>query len=310
MAGALSLVVVSVSLYSGIRTGLVSRHLRQFFDVMDTDETVLVEPHSPVMDATVGRRSADAFREQHGLQNISKSTRAAPNVSVGHDEHMKVIGSGGRNISRISGKTFLCPPREGHGTNREFRCRNNDTIYAALSTFASSKWKLKMQAKLEGFTVLISTYDRDSFAEECALYYATCPFVKQIDVVFHNPTRPPPPNLLSLVKRIGANSTSTNFRLVRANTNRISNRFNMSGVSTRAVFSIDDDRKVPCSYMTEAFLLWIHMGDLAFVMPLYDAARWIDFQPSVHFYNWNGPSIDSKYNTGFVTQGGVYTRSI
>lgn len=57
---------------------------------------------------------------------------------------------------------------------------------------------------------------------------------------------------------------------------QISNRFNTSGVATEAIFSVDDDRKIPCELVTEAFLLWLHMGNLSMVLPVYDAARWID----------------------------------
>lgn len=62
---------------------------------------------------------------------------------------------------------------------------------------------------------------------------------------------------------------------------QLSNRYNSTGVTTDAIFQIDDDRKIPCEYVEEAFLLWQFLGDLSFVLPFYDAARWLNFMVRV-----------------------------
>lgn len=276
-------------------------------DYTDVSDGNLLSTPSIVSGVLLGRHSDAVFREMQRMQEDELPPHPVSGNATAGIYHSKVsTGAPKLNTTRLTAQTVWCPPREGDGSNQAFACNKTDGIYAALSTFAASKTALETRAKLDGYTVLISTYDRDYYAEECALYYATCPFVKQIKLVFHNPLREPPPNLVSLQDRIGTNGTTwPTFRLARADTNRISNRFNVSGITTDAVFTIDDDRKAPCSYLTEAFLLWLHMGELAFVIPLYDATRWLDLQPSHTDYDWKSPYADGKYNTGFVTQGGT-----
>ena len=174
----------------------------------------------------------------------------------------------------------------------EFECPATHPVEQALSTLNASRSALQQAAAKSGYTVILSTFNRDESAEELALYYASCPHIRQLDVVYHDPKREPPASLRNLGDRINTMASNVTYRLRHMTENKISNRFNVSGVNTAAVFSVDDDRKIPCRNVEEAFYMWLHLGPNALVLAFYDAVRWIDFRyPEARntLYDWKSP---------------------
>lgn len=61
-----------------------------------------------------------------------------------------------------------------------------------LKGFVKAKPALIERAQATGLTVMVSTFARDNAVAQAAVYYATCPFVREVVVVFHNPVCSPP----------------------------------------------------------------------------------------------------------------------
>jgi hypothetical protein len=86
------------------------------------------------------------------------------------------------------------------------------------------------------FSVVVSTYDRDKKLIINTAHWLTCPHVKDVHVIWHNPKRAPV--LDGLDPRVQVHQQSTD---------RITNRFRLpSSVTTDAIFSVDDDVAIDC----------------------------------------------------------------
>jgi len=144
----------------------------------------------------------------------------------------------------------------------------------------------------EGFTIVISTFRRDSCLQVIVPHYLSCQ-PKQLRIVWHDFSRQYPSWLAEL---------SQNGSIVIDNTSSdsLANRWVPQDFATRAVFSVDDDVMHQCGEVQAAHAVWQrHPFQLVgFAARLIEDGGCYFWKSS--FLNW--PS--NKANTLFITKGG------
>ena len=233
----------------------------------------------------------DAIQKQ-GIANPGPA--GAADSGLVRPEHKQKIGGAGKS-SGSQGVQFKCATQQFDKAN--FTC-TKDALYDQLSSLDVSDPALHQRASQEGYTIAISSFSRDRSLAKHALRFTQCPYVKQIDIVWHDPNRTPPDWLKAKLQH-----PRIHFR--EQTTDLLTNRFRspLKHSSTDAIFSVDDDRFVPCRKMTEAFLLWLHLRGDAMVLPERWATRWFDLGAGVRGSRVQFPAW-RRYNTGWVTMAG------
>ena len=114
------------------------------------------------------------------------------------------------------------------------------------------------------FTVVLNTYQRPALLSRALAHYATCgPQVSAVRVVWSE-QRPPPQRAEPSDARFFLLDSASQSRDYMPSvsydthpTSSINNRFApLKGLSSDAVFSVDDDMAVPCNALLDAFAAW------------------------------------------------------
>lgn len=159
-----------------------------------------------------------------------------------------------------------------------------------------------------GFTIVVSSYDRLENLDITLRHWQSCPGVAQIDVVWHHP---------ELTIEARQYPSLVNFRYYPDN--KLTNRFRVpengqqkpnepSGFQTTAIFSVDDDVMIDCGVLAAGFCLWCHQeaqGEPAvvgFEPRDFDIVTETPKNPSG--YSWNDSCKGNcTFNTVWVTKG-------
>jgi hypothetical protein len=106
--------------------------------------------------------------------------------------------------------------------------------------------------KDDSLTVLINTFKRHEQLEASVKFYTQCPLVKHIAIVWSESDPPPE----SMSKRY-AKSQSPVISFEIHETDSLNNRFMpLKSAHSDAIFSVDDDMKIPCEELALAYQVW------------------------------------------------------
>lgn len=120
---------------------------------------------------------------------------------------------------------------------------------AFMAPFWATAAPVLVDGTTEQFTILVLSYGpRLPLLRGAIRHYGACPSAAEVVVVW-NAGLPPDPQSLSTPR--------VPVRVRVEQTNSLNNRFRPdSGIRTRAVFSIDDDIRIPCRDIENAFAAW------------------------------------------------------
>ncbi|EFJ36641.1 N-acetylglucosaminyltransferase-like protein [Selaginella moellendorffii] len=117
----------------------------------------------------------------------------------------------------------------------------------------------------ERYTVLINTWKRNDLLKKSVAHYSTCKGIDAFRVVWSEPEMPSSELHLALLDSIAKNRRGSRAPELHFDINRednLNNRFKPSkGLTTDAVFSVDDDVLVSCGTMAFAFNVWLSARD-------------------------------------------------
>jgi len=123
-------------------------------------------------------------------------------------------------------------------------------LLAALffAPFWASASAIAVDGTFDTYTIMLTSYSpRISMLRGAVKHYSRCPSASHVAIVWNAGT---PPDL-SLIP------SAVPIRIRTESTNSLNNRFKPdSELTTRAVFSIDDDIRLPCSDVEAAFAEW------------------------------------------------------
>lgn len=117
-----------------------------------------------------------------------------------------------------------------------------------FAPFWASASAIAVEGTFDNYTVVLTSYSpRISMLRGAVKHYSRCPAASHVVIVWNAGT---PPDL-SLVP------SAVPIRIRTESTNSLNNRFKPdSEIPTRAVLSIDDDIRIPCSDIEAAFAEW------------------------------------------------------
>ena len=89
-------------------------------------------------------------------------------------------------------------------------------------------------------------------------HHASCPGVKEIQIVWCDKENEPPPELLEMAKTNGSIPSDTRVVIERHEANSLNERFNiLEPTPTLGILSIDDDVLRPCEAIDSGFFKWV-----------------------------------------------------
>ncbi|KAF2315721.1 hypothetical protein GH714_040253 [Hevea brasiliensis] len=111
-----------------------------------------------------------------------------------------------------------------------------------------------------GYAVLINSWKGNSLLTQSVAHYASCAGTDAIHVAWSQ-TDPPSENLKAYLKRVVFSKSQTalkpSFKFDINKENYLNYRFKpIDDLRTDAIFSVDDDVIVPCSFLDFAFSVW------------------------------------------------------
>jgi hypothetical protein len=117
-----------------------------------------------------------------------------------------------------------------------------------FAPFWASASAIAIDGTFDKYTVVLTSYSpRISMLRGAVKHYSRCPSASHVTIVWNAGT---PPDL-SLIP------SAVPIRIRTESTNSLNNRFKPdSEITTRAVLSIDDDLRIPCSDIEAAFAEW------------------------------------------------------
>jgi len=110
-----------------------------------------------------------------------------------------------------------------------------------------------------GYAVVINTWKRYDLLKRAVAHYSGCAAVDAVHVVWSEPRDPPEALRRSVLNcsRLLREGRAAEVRFVVNRQDSLNNRFRpIEGLTTDAVFSVDDDLIVPCSTLRFAFNVW------------------------------------------------------
>jgi hypothetical protein len=111
----------------------------------------------------------------------------------------------------------------------------------------------------EQYTIRMNTWRRPEALVQSVKHHASCPGVKEIQIVWCDKENEPPRELVEMTERKSAESSS-DARLIieRHDANSLNERFNiLEPTPTLGILSIDDDVLRPCEAIDSGFFKWI-----------------------------------------------------
>lgn len=122
----------------------------------------------------------------------------------------------------------------------------------AYSIKAKIKYKSRLPKNAD-LTIVMNTFKRHDLMLEAIEHYSSCTLVKHIYVTWSE-KKPPPARITSLFKQ--PNQTPKVVFNIQKEDN-LNTRFKpLSGPHSDAIFSVDDDMRVPCSDLETAYEVW------------------------------------------------------
>ena len=110
------------------------------------------------------------------------------------------------------------------------------------------------------FTVVLNTFQRRDLLKKAVAHYARCGDVAEIRVVWSEQVPAPTENdadaRLYFPNPTAKRSDRPKIKYDPHPTTSIQNRFDVKGVTTTAVFNIDDDVRMPCASLAAGFRAW------------------------------------------------------
>ena len=112
------------------------------------------------------------------------------------------------------------------------------------------------------FTVVLNTFERRDLLQRAVAHYATCASVAEIVVVWSEQTPAPKETdadarlYFPAPRKKNAAHPPPRARYEAHDTTSIQNRFEVTGVTTSAVFHVDDDVRMPCGALDKGFEAW------------------------------------------------------
>lgn len=132
------------------------------------------------------------------------------------------------------------PPREQTKTNERFEV----TKLRAIDR--------------EQYTIRMNTWRRPKQLIQSVKHHASCPGVKEIQIVWCDKENEPPPELLEMAKTNGSIPSDTRVVIERHEANSLNERFNiLEPTPTLGILSIDDDVLRPCEAIDSGFFKWV-----------------------------------------------------
>ncbi|MGK3737037.1 MAG: hypothetical protein ACI8RD_000040 [Bacillariaceae sp.] len=110
----------------------------------------------------------------------------------------------------------------------------------------------------EQYTIRINTWQRPEQLVVSVKHHASCPGVKQIQIVWCDKENDPPKEILDMITA-GNNSTNNKKVVIEYHeANSLNERFNiLEPVQTIGILSIDDDVLRPCEAIDSGFFKWV-----------------------------------------------------
>jgi len=104
----------------------------------------------------------------------------------------------------------------------------------------------------EQLTIVMNTFKRNDMMLDAIKFYSTCPVVKHIYITWSE-KQPPPPRITA--RFTNRQHPTVTFR--QEPEDSLNNRFHpISGPHNDAIFSVDDDMRVPCEDLDLAYEVW------------------------------------------------------
>jgi hypothetical protein len=182
------------------------------------------------------------------------------------------------------------------------------------STWAKQRKESVAKDPTAGYTVVLSTFARDELLVQNIQHWQSCPHVDQVQVIWHDPKRIPPPSVVDAVK------LDSRVKLLLQSEDRLTNRFRIDfGTASDALLTVDDDVTIDCRAATAAFEIWHPDRMVGFAPRRFDVidaegytSMYLDsYKPGggrAQGYDWDTPcrrgvSLCGIYNTLWVTKG-------
>jgi len=126
-------------------------------------------------------------------------------------------------------------------------------IFVGSNPIKSTPIKTKISPENVGkVTVVMNTFKRNDLMTDALDYYSACDLVQNIYVVWSEKA-PPPQSVVN--KYSGASDPKVHFNIQQVDS--LNNRFApLTGPHSDAIFSVDDDMRVPCSELLLAYQVW------------------------------------------------------
>ncbi|BBN69810.1 Nucleotide-diphospho-sugar transferases superfamily protein [Prunus dulcis] len=142
-----------------------------------------------------------------------------------------------------------------------------------------------------GYTVLMNTWKRSSALKQSIGHYASCGGVEAIHVVWTD-SEPPSESMKYHLEKMAFSKSQAakkpNFKFSMSQDDDLNNRFKpIQDLRSDAIFSVDDDVKVPCSTLDFAFTVWQSAPNT--MVGFVPRMHWLDKEKSgVEKYTYGG----------------------
>ena len=114
---------------------------------------------------------------------------------------------------------------------------------------------------VDQYTIRINTWHRPMQLVQSVKHHASCPGVKEIQIVWCDKENEPPQELLEMTEiknPISSSSSETRVVIERHEANSLNERFNiLKSTPTLGILSIDDDVLRPCEAIDSGFFKWV-----------------------------------------------------
>ncbi|OAY48204.1 glycosylinositol phosphorylceramide mannosyl transferase 1 isoform X2 [Manihot esculenta] len=184
----------------------------------------------------------------------------------------------GTKVKLVLGLLILCATFYMTSRISSFMCWIPDNTSAV---FSPSKG---------GYAVLINARKGNLLLTQSVAHYASCVCTDAIHVVWSE-TDPPSKNLKAYLKRVVLSKLQTglkpNFKLDISKEVNLNNRFKpFADLRTDAIFSVDDDVIVPCSFLDFAFSVW--QSAPSAMVGFVPRMHWLDLKNGVPYHKYGG----------------------
>ena len=146
---------------------------------------------------------------------------------------------------------------------------NTKSSPTAVKVTATQQSKMNVRPQLaklrpvdyEQYTIRMNTWRRPKQLIQSVKHHASCPGVKEIQIIWCDKENEPPDELVEMIEKeytIPSSLTDTKVIIERHEVNSLNERFNIiEPTPTLGILSIDDDVLRPCEAIDSGFFKWI-----------------------------------------------------